>query len=97
MTERTSRGPLAVVATVVATIFRIAALLIVLGIVFVVLEANPDNSIVSFVLDVADFLVGPFDALFTPKDEKLEVAINYGIAAVIYVIVGSLIARLIDR
>lgn len=97
MTEGTKRGPLTVVATVVGTIFRIAALLIVLGIAFVVLEANADNSIVSVVLDVADFLVGPFDGLFTPKDEKLEVAINYGIAAVIYLVVGSLLARLIDR
>ncbi len=96
MKER-GRGALDVVATVIATIFRIAALLIVLGILFVVLEANTGNSIVSFVLDVADFLVGPFDGLFTPKDPKLEVVINYGIAAVIYVVVGSLIARLIRR
>ena len=96
MKER-GRGALDVVATVIATIFRIAALLIVLGILFVVLEANTGNSIVSFVLDVADFLVGPFDGLFTPKDPKLEVVINYGIAAVIYLVVGSLIARLIRR
>jgi hypothetical protein len=96
MKER-GRGALDVVATVIATIFRIAALLIVLGILFVVLEANTGNSIVSFVLDVADFLVGPVDGLFTPKDPKLEVVINYGIAAVIYLVVGSLIARLIRR
>lgn len=96
MRER-GRGALHVVTTVIAAILRIAALLIVLGIVFVVLEANSDNSIVSFVLDVADFLVGPFDGLFTPKDEKLEVAINYGIAAVIYLVVASLVARLGDR
>lgn len=96
MKER-GRGALDVMATVIATIFRIAALLIVLGILFVVLEANTGNAIVAFVLDVADFLVGPFDGLFTPKDPKLEVVINYGIAAVIYLVVGSLIARLIRR
>jgi uncharacterized Tic20 family protein len=92
--RKRGRGALDVVTTVIAAVLRIAALLIVLGIIFVVLEANSDNSIVSFVLDVADFLVGPFDGLFTPKDEKLEVAINYGIAAVIYLVVASLVARL---
>ena len=86
-----------VVAMVIATIFRIAAFLIVLAIIFVVLEANEDNAIVSFILDVGDFLVGPFDGLFTPEDMKLETAINYGIAAAVYLIVGGLLAGLVRR
>lgn len=88
---------LELVAAVIATIFRIAAFLIVLAIIFVVLEANEQNGIVSFILDVGDFLVGPFDGLFTPEDRKVEVAINYGIAAVVYLIVGQLIAGLVRR
>lgn len=91
------RGALDVVVTVVAALLRIAALLIVLAIIFIVLEANSDNAIVSFVLDVGNFLVGPFDGLFTPKDNKLQDAINYGIAALIYLVVASLIARVGHR
>ena len=94
---RAGRGVLDVIATVVSTVFRLAALLIVLGILFVVLEANPDNGIASFVNDIADFLVGPFDDLFEPKDEKLATAINWGIAVIVYVVVGTFIARLLRR
>lgn len=73
----------------------LVAALIVLGIAFVALKANPHNSIVSDVHDAARFLVGPFDGLFTPHDHRLAVAIDWGIAAVVYVIVGRLVARLL--
>jgi uncharacterized membrane-anchored protein YhcB (DUF1043 family) len=35
--------------------------------------------------------------MFTPKDHKLEIALNWGIALVVYVIVGRFIARLLRR
>lgn len=73
----------------------LVAALIVLGIAFVALKANPHNSIVKAVHDAAHFLVGPFDRLFTPKDARLAVAIDWGIAAVVYVILGRLVARLL--
>ena len=92
-----ARAALDVVALVITTIARIVALIIVLAILFVVLEANPDNAIVSFVLDFGDFLVGPFDELFTPKNPKLEVAINYGIAALVYLVIAGVIAGLLRR
>jgi hypothetical protein len=88
---------LRVLAVIVDVITGLVAVLIVLGIVFVVLKANPKNTIVKDVHDVAKFLVGPFDDLFTPKDHKLAIAINWGIATVVYVIVGRIIARLLRR
>ena len=79
-----------------ARIVRIIALLlaavIVLGILFVLLKGNPRNPIVSTVLDAARSLVGPFDGLFTPQDPRGRVAVNWGIAAAVYVLVGTLIA-----
>jgi hypothetical protein len=90
-------GFLRILALIVDVIVGIVAILIILGIVFVILKANPKNTIVKDVHDVAKFLVGPFDDLFTPKDHKLAIAINWGIAVVVYVIVGRIIARLLRR
>ena len=74
----------------------VIAALIVLGILFVVLEANPDNTIVSAVDDAARALVGPFDGMFELDNAKTAIAVNWGIAAFAYLIVGALIARLIE-
>jgi hypothetical protein len=90
-------GLLGLLATLVDVIIGVIALIIALGILFVVLKANSGNTIVRHVHDAAKFLVGPFDGIFTPKNHRLAVAINWGIALVLYVIVGRLIARLLRR
>ena len=71
--------------------------LIVLAILLVVLGANESNTIVEAIQDAANFLVGPFDSIFGLSNRKAEVAVNYGLAAVVYFIVGSVIARLLRR
>jgi cytochrome oxidase Cu insertion factor (SCO1/SenC/PrrC family) len=76
--------------------YAIAAIL-VLGILLVVLKANPSNDIVQFVRDAAGTLAGPFDNLFTLDSNKAEKAVNWGLAAVVWVVLGKLIARLLLR
>jgi hypothetical protein len=39
--------------------------------------------------------VGPFDSLFTMDDAKWELAVNWGIAAALWVAAGVLVARLL--
>jgi hypothetical protein len=73
------------------------ALVLILGIVLVVLEANRSNDIVQAVRDAASFLAGPFDGLFTLDSNKAEKAVNWGIAAVVWYAVGRVIARLLIR
>lgn len=90
-------GTLNVLARIVWLIGSIVALVIVAGIVLVVLKANMGNSIVSAIHDAAKFLVGPFDGIFKPSDHRLAVAINWGLAAAIYLIVARLIAGLLRR
>ena len=85
------------VSRIVSLITGIVVALIVIGIVLVLLEANKDNQIVSWLLDGGEFLVEPFDNVFKPDGEKAKVAVNWGLAAVIYAIVGGLIARLLRR
>jgi hypothetical protein len=75
----------------------VVVLLILLGILLVVLEANRDNGIVDFFVNVGEFLVEPFDNVFEPKKRKVKVAVNWGLAALVYAVIGGLIARLLRR
>lgn len=71
--------------------------LIVVGIVLVLLKANRDNAIVDWLVGAAQSLVGPFDNVFKLDGTKARVAVNWGLAAVLYAIAGSLIARVLHR
>ena len=82
-------------ARVVRLAAGVIAAIIVVGILLVVLEANPTNDVVSTVHDVARWFVGPFDDMFRFDNAKIAVAVNWGIAAFVYLIVGALIARFI--
>ena len=107
--RRGSTGPGTATATVAARkgasglvrivnlIARVLAAVLVATILLVVLEANRDNAIVEAVLDAGRFLAGPFKDMFDLDNRKTEVAVNYGIAAVVYLAVAGLIARLLSR
>ena len=70
---------------------------IVVGIVLHLLGANGGNAIVSVVYDVAGWLVTPFKGLFSLDGKKLTLAVNWGLAAIVYAIVGGLISSLLAR
>jgi hypothetical protein len=55
------------------------------------------NSIVSSIHDAAKFLVGPFDGIFKPKGHRLAIAVNWGLAALVYLLVARLVVRLLRR
>ncbi|HEX3778122.1 MAG TPA: hypothetical protein VHX38_00505 [Pseudonocardiaceae bacterium] len=85
----------------VASVIRWAGLIVVIILVVRVLltvgGANPSNGITSFITSWSDPLAWGFKDLFTPGDAKLRVLVNYGIAAIFWLIVSSVIARLIRR
>ena len=70
---------------------------IVAGILIHVLDANTSNAIVSAIDDVASWLTTPFHGMFDANGAKLRLAINWGVAAVVYGIAGMLLSRLIAR
>jgi hypothetical protein len=82
---------------VVQLVLSIVVAIIVAGILLVVLKANAANSIVSEVHSWARWLAGPFDGMFSFHSANDTVAVNWGIAAAVYLLVGGLIARLIGR
>jgi hypothetical protein len=90
-------GAANLIARILSLVAALVVLVIVLGIAFVVLKANMGNSIVSSIHDAAKFLVGPFDGIFKPSDHRLAVAINWGLAAAVYLVVARLVVGLLRR
>jgi uncharacterized protein YggT (Ycf19 family) len=95
--RRGVRGGVGLIARVVTVVTAIIVGFIVVGILLFVLSANENNPIVSFISGVAEFFVGPFREIFQIDEEKTQVAVNWGIAAVVYLIVGRLIVGLLQR
>ncbi len=84
-------------ASVITGIAAIIAGIIVVGIILVLVDANQRNTIVDFILDIGRFFVRPFRDLFPQDDPKENIVINWGIAALVYLIVGAIIARIVRR
>src|SRR5215218_4600099 len=84
----------AALARMVTLIAAAVAALIVIGILLVVLGANQSNTLVDAALDAARWLAGTFRDLFTFDSHKTTTAVNWGLAAIVYLAVGRLVARL---
>jgi hypothetical protein len=85
------------IARLIRTVAIAVAIVIVVGIILRVLSANPHNAVVSDIHDAGNWLVGPFHNVFSVKDAKLEMGLNWGLAALVYLAVGSLLAGLLAR
>lgn len=95
VTHSTTRfGP---VARVIIVIADVAAFVIGLWIVMYLLDANRENNLVEFVQDAARWLAGWSHDLFTFDREWLRVVSGYGLAAVVYVFLGHMLASLVRR
>jgi len=88
-------------ADLVASVLRVIGLLIVavlvLFIVLTLLDANFGNAFAATVKDLA----GTFDLglsnLFLPAQPKLRVALNYGVAAILWYVITAVVVRLVRR
>lgn len=75
----------------------LAALIALLAVVFSAFSANPANPIVHAVTGWATDVVGPFHNVFTPRSARLAIAVNYLLAAVVYLVVGGVLRRVFRR
>jgi hypothetical protein len=95
---RTTRSRIAAtLATVIQFVGWLAVLILVAHIVLRLGEANPTNGITQFVAYWADRLQLGFHGLFNPSDARMRIAVNYGLAALFWLIVSSVLARLVRR
>ena len=86
-----------IVATVVRVVCSVIGAVILLYAIFVFFEANPSNGIVEFTREIREDFGGFTTDLFTPEDLKIRETINAAIAALIWVVVGTAISKLIVR
>ncbi len=85
------------IARIVRIVVGVIVVLIIVGILLRVLGANASNSVVKDIHDAAKFFVGPFDGMFSIHNAKVAIAVNWGIGALVYLLVGGFIASLIAR
>ncbi|WP_406176135.1 hypothetical protein [Streptomyces sp. NBC_00996] len=84
-------------ALAVHTIADIAAVFLGLRILLYLLGANEANVFVEFVHGTADWLAWWSQDVFTMDTESLRVLLNYGLPALIYLLVGHGIAARLSR
>ena len=89
------------VASALATLIKIVGglfvLVLVAHIVLVLGEANPTNSITTLVAYGADRLQLGFRGLFTPENPKIRVVVDYGLPALVWLIVTWILVRVVRR
>src|ERR1700709_2240946 len=88
---------LSLVATIVRIVCAVIAGVIVVHAVFVLFQANPANGLVSFTAGWRDTFGWFTKDLFTPSDPKIAETINDALAAVIWVVVGTVLSKVIVR
>ena len=92
-----------VAARVILLVFTFTAAMLALGALLVALRhnINTDNPVVEAVIRFCDFVDGPFGrdtgiVQFHGKNEVAkEALVNWGIAALVYLLVGRLLARVV--
>jgi hypothetical protein len=83
--------------TVIAVIADVMAFILGLWILMYLLDANRGNDLVQAVRNAADWLAGWSHDLFTFDDAWARVVSGYGLAAVVYLIVGHAVANRLHR
>ncbi|NHC23224.1 hypothetical protein G6553_08575 [Nocardioides sp. IC4_145] len=90
------------VATVLWTLFALAAIFLAVGALCIALDANRDNGLVTFVLDVADAVdLGIFSRDNGIKQfdggnaETKNALFNWGLGAVAWLVVGRVVERVV--
>ncbi|WP_369243689.1 hypothetical protein [Streptomyces sp. R41] len=83
--------------TVILLIADITALILILWIAFYLFDANTANSTVSWVHDAANWLSGWSHNLFTIHSDNWRTVVNYGLPAVVYLLIGHAVAGRVNR
>ena len=86
-----------IVATVVRVVCSVIGAVILLYAVFVFFEANPTNGIVEFARNFREDFGWFTVDLFTPDDLKIRETVNSALAAIVWVVVGTVLSKLLVR
>lgn len=83
-------------ARIVSGIGALFALIIVVYILLIIFGANMANAFSRFIQSMAEPLALFFPGLFPIANQTLAVIVNYGLAALFWIVVTGLIARVVS-
>jgi hypothetical protein len=94
MATRTASGTAARVIQLVGAVF---ALIEVIYILLILFGANAGNAFVQFIKSLAEPLALFWPGLFPIDNPQLNVIVNYGLAAIFWIVVAGILARVLAR
>lgn len=97
MSTAARRSGASTAGVAIAILADILAGIIGLWIVLYLLDANPSNDLVALLHDAARWLADWSYDLFPIDTDWLRVLVNYGIAAVVYLLIGHGLASRLRR
>lgn len=86
-----------VAARLISGVGAIFALIEFIYILLGLFNANPANGFFRFIQSLAEPLALFFPGLFNTANAKLDLILNYGLAAVFWLVVTGFLARLVAR
>jgi hypothetical protein len=86
---------LSLLASLVSVVTVVFAAVLVVHVVLVVASANPRNGVAMALASAADHLTLGLGDLFAPSSPVLEVVLNYGVPAVVWLLIGIIVSRLL--
>ncbi|MBO0850066.1 MAG: hypothetical protein J2P20_11425 [Pseudonocardia sp.] len=92
-----TRRAFGVVASVLRVIGLIIVAILVIHILLTAFNANASNQFATFIRDGANMLSLGLTDLFTNLTPKLATAVNYGIAAVAWLIITGIVVGIVRR
>jgi hypothetical protein len=84
-------------AGLIRLITLLFAVVLVAYVIFTWFGANQGNPWAVFVSDWAHRVSLGLDNLFTPADPKVSILVNFGIAAVAWLVIGAIVGKLLRR
>jgi hypothetical protein len=96
-TRRWSRTGSTSAARVIQLVGAVFALIEVIYILLLMFGANAGNAFFRFIQSLAEPLALFWPGLFPIKNYDLSVLVNYGLAAVFWLVVAGFLARLVSR
>lgn len=93
----TVRSGLGIIATIVRIVGLVIVAVLVAHIVLTLLDANPANFLTEYIASWAAQLNLGLGNLFVPEQPKLMVTLNYGVAAILWLVLTTVVVRLLRR
>jgi hypothetical protein len=88
-------GTLAIIARLIRLAAGIIFALVVVAIVLYDVKANGSNGIVKWIHNAGHFFISPFANIFNIHKPRTRLTVNWGIGAIVYLVVGAIIASIL--